>query len=84
LTVVLLPAAWAILPGAGPATANRPASASSTASPGTVGQLFGPALRLRTIVLWCAVFFGLMVLYFIVSWIPKLSIAAGLSETNGI
>ncbi len=25
-----------------------------------------------------------MVLYFIVSWIPKLSIAAGLSETNGI
>lgn len=84
LTVVLLPAAWAILPGADPATANRPASASSAASPGTVGQLFGPALRLRTIALWCAVFFGLMVLYFIVSWIPKLSIAAGLSETNGI
>jgi MFS family permease len=30
------------------------------------------------------VFFGLMVLYFIVSWITKLSIQAGLSETNGI
>jgi len=30
------------------------------------------------------VFFGLMVLYFIVSWIPRLAIQAGLSETNGI
>jgi MFS family permease len=34
--------------------------------------------------LWAAIFFGLMVLYFILSWITKLSIQAGLSETNSI
>ncbi|MFM2370714.1 MAG: hypothetical protein RIS85_436 [Pseudomonadota bacterium] len=76
LTVVLFPAAWAVLP------AGKPATGSSQG--GKVGMLFAPALRARTIALWGAVFFGLMVLYFIVSWIPKLSIAAGLSETDGI
>ena len=76
LTVVLFPAAWAVLPAGKPATGNGEG--------GKVGMLFTPALRARTIALWGAVFFGLMVLYFIVSWIPKLSIAAGLSETNGI
>lgn len=78
LTVVLLPAAWLVLPH------GRPKSGDGPASAGKVGQLFAPELRARTIALWSAVFFGLMVLYFIVSWIPKLSIAAGLSETNGI
>jgi MFS transporter, AAHS family, 4-hydroxybenzoate transporter len=78
LTVALLPAAWLVLPHV------KPEASQGRASAGKVGQLFAPALRARTIALWCAVFFGLMVLYFIVSWIPKLSIAAGLSETNGI
>lgn len=78
LTVILLPAAWLVLPQ------GRPAARGDAAAAGKVGHLFAPALRARTIALWCAVFFGLMVLYFIVSWIPKLSIAAGLSETNGI
>lgn len=78
LTVILLPAAWLVLPQ------GRPAARGEVAAAGKVGHLFAPALRVRTIALWCAVFFGLMVLYFIVSWIPKLSIAAGLSETNGI
>jgi cyanate permease len=73
---VLFPAAWAVLP------AGKPVTGSSQG--GKVGMLFAPALRARTIALWGAVFFGLMVLYFIVSWIPKLSIAAGLSETDGI
>lgn len=78
LTVVLLPAAWLVLPQGEPAAGDGPSGS------GKVGQLFAIDLRARTIALWCAVFFGLMVLYFIVSWIPKLSIAAGLSETNGI
>lgn len=76
LTVVLFPAAWAVLPSSAPSAKDGEG--------GKVSLLFAPALRARTIALWCAVFFGLMVLYFIVSWIPKLSIAAGLSETNGI
>lgn len=83
LTVVLLPAAWLVLPNGRPATGNGPSGDRATEA-GKVAQLFAPQLRARTIALWSAVFFGLMVLYFIVSWIPKLSIAAGLSETDGI
>lgn len=77
ITVVLFPLAWVLLTDAVPA-------AEGEAREGGVASLFSPALRARTIALWGAVFFGLMVLYFIVSWIPKLSIEAGLSETNGI
>lgn len=76
ITVGLFPLAWVLLTDAVPGAADAPK--------GGVASLFSPALRARTIALWGAVFFGLMVLYFIVSWIPKLSIEAGLSETNGI
>jgi len=77
ITVILFPAAWLLLP-------EREPGAVADSSAGRVSALFSSALRPRTIFLWGAVFFGLMVLYFIVSWIPKLSIEAGLSETNGI
>ena len=79
ITVRLLPAAALILPG----WQAPPATVEQVEAPG-VRALFTPAFRTRTILLWGAVFFGLMTLYFIVSWIPKLSIEAGLSETNGI
>ncbi|WP_068078179.1 MFS transporter [Novosphingobium lentum] len=78
ITVALFPLAWALLSDA------LPAQDGDAPPRGGVRGLFGPELRARTIALWGAVFFGLMVLYFIVSWIPKLSIQAGLSETNGI
>lgn len=78
ITIILLPAAWFLLP-------ERPVLADGEVHQGgRVGALFSPAFRSRTLLLWGAVFFGLMVLYFIVSWIPKLSIEAGLTETNGI
>ena len=80
ITVVLLPAAWAILTEPAP----HEDSGEHAAGRGKVGNLFAAAFRARTMALWGAVFFGLMVLYFIVSWIPKLAIQAGLSETNGI
>jgi MFS family permease len=76
MTVILFPAAWLLLPDT-----VRP---SGEAASRKVGALFGRDFRSRTLFLWGAVFFGLMVLYFIVSWIPRLSIEAGLSETNGI
>jgi MFS transporter, AAHS family, 4-hydroxybenzoate transporter len=76
-TVVMLPLTWAILPEGAP----RKVEPTETSA---VRALLGPELRASTILLWIAVFTGLMVLYFIVSWIPKLSIEAGLSETNGI
>ncbi|MBO9581690.1 MAG: MFS transporter [Sphingobium sp.] len=77
ITVILFPAAWLLLP-----LANARAGGEGAAR--RVNALFSPDFRSRTLFLWAAVFFGLMVLYFIVSWIPKLSIEAGLSETNGI
>jgi len=76
LTLVLLPASFALLPH----DENRKTKRGG----GSVVALFARGWRARTLALWTAVFCGLMVLYFIVSWIPKLSIEAGLSETNGI
>lgn len=77
ITVVLFPLAWRLLPDA------RPASAEQVLD-GGVKRLFAAEFRGRTLALWGSVFFGLMVLYFIVSWITKLAIEAGLSETDGI
>jgi MFS transporter, AAHS family, 4-hydroxybenzoate transporter len=77
LTVLMLPIAWYVLP-------NKQAVAADEAARVRLGELFLPGLRHRTLWLWAAIFFGLMVLYFILSWITKLSIQAGLSETNSI
>jgi MFS transporter, AAHS family, 4-hydroxybenzoate transporter len=77
MTVIMLPVAWWILP-------NRDAVAAAETPRVSLRELFLPGLRHRTIWLWAAIFFGLMVLYFILSWITKLSIQAGLSETNSI
>ncbi|WP_310533935.1 MFS transporter [Novosphingobium sp.] len=78
ITIGLFPLAWILLSNAVPHSEDDDGAATGVAT------LFSPTLRGRTIALWGAVFFGLMVLYFIVSWITKLSIQAGLSETNGI
>jgi AAHS family 4-hydroxybenzoate transporter-like MFS transporter len=77
ITVVLFPLAWRLLPEVSQAEA---ADVHHTG----VKALFRSEYRGRTLALWGAVFFGLMVLYFIVSWITKLAIEAGLSETDGI
>ncbi|MEJ5976459.1 MFS transporter [Novosphingobium sp. PS1R-30] len=77
-TVLLFPIAWVLLTDAVPMDGETGGHRSG------VGGLFADEFRARTLALWGAVFFGLMVLYFIVSWIPKLSIEAGLSETDGI
>jgi MFS transporter, AAHS family, 4-hydroxybenzoate transporter len=76
-TVLMLPLAWAVLPAMRGAVAGP-------APPPALRTLFSEELWFRTLWLWIAIFTGLMVLYFIVSWIPKLSIDAGLSATNGI
>jgi len=51
---------------------------------GTLATLLGRKMRHDTLLLWCAIFFGFMVLYSIVSWIPKLAIDAGLDPKAGI
>jgi MFS transporter, AAHS family, 4-hydroxybenzoate transporter len=77
LTVFMLPIAWYILPNSTPAPKDD-------VPHGQLSDLFRPGLRHRTFWLWAAIFFGLMVLYFILSWITKLSVQAGLNETNSI
>jgi MFS family permease len=49
-----------------------------------IAALFGEGLARKTLLLFTAIFMGLMVLYIIVSWITNLAIAAGLSTQNGI
>jgi benzoate transport len=49
-----------------------------------LSKLLGRHMRRDTLLLWCAIFFGFMVLYSIVSWIPKLAIRAGLDPKDGI
>jgi benzoate transport len=49
-----------------------------------LSTLLGRQLRHDTLFLWCAIFFGYMVLYSIVSWIPKLAVDAGLNPSAGI
>lgn len=52
--------------------------------PGRAGSATSPTPLRSTVLLWCAVFSSMMVLYFIISWIPKLAIEAGLGMTKAI
>jgi MFS family permease len=78
ITLVMLPLAAVALPESSALTA----SARRAALP--VTALFGDGLARSTLLLFTAIFMGLMVLYIIVSWITNLAIAAGLSTQNGI
>ncbi|MDE2596640.1 MAG: MFS transporter [Sphingomonadales bacterium] len=79
LTTLVLPAAWLILPARLPVADHAAAGEGSRA-----GRLFSPEFRTRTLLLWVAVFMGLMVLYSMLSWITKLANGAGLSDANSI
>ena len=64
-------------------TLPRRASAQSIDKANVV-SLLKPGRRSRTIRLWAASFFCLTSLYFLLSWVPKLVINAGLSESTGV
>jgi MFS family permease len=49
-----------------------------------IAALFAGGLARQSLLLFTAIFMGLMILYIIVSWITNLAIAAGLSTQNGI
>jgi len=49
-----------------------------------IAALFGADIARKTLLLFTAIFMGLMVLYIIVSWITNLAIVAGLSTRDGI
>lgn len=58
-------------------------SMASSARPG-VRALFTPERRQSTLLLWLAFFMCFMTLYFLLSWIPKIVVDAGLSLDKGI
>jgi len=79
VTLVMLPLAALAL------TESRtlaPAGPGLRALP--IAALFRADLARKTLLLFTAIFMGLMVLYIIVSWITNLAIAAGLSTSDGI
>ncbi|WP_254912990.1 MFS transporter [Novosphingobium sp. B 225] len=79
LTVALLPLAWLVLPARMASTTQATLSARAA-----VAALFGDRLRARTLLLWLAIFTGLLVLYSMLSWITKLASGAGLSDADSI
>ncbi len=79
ITIVMIPAAFVILPSRlTEAVTNKESSANA------LSTVFSPTYRSRTILLWVAVFMGLLVLYSMLSWITKLASSAGLSEADSI
>ncbi len=64
------------LPGPDTATYIMPASVPTARNP--VGALLEQNLRFGTTSLWLAFFMGLVVIYFVTSWLPTLITAAGL------
>lgn len=73
-----------IMSGEQPAFEAPPSLEPSAPEKHVLTRLLGTSLRHDTLLLWSAIFFGYMVLYSIVSWIPKLAIEAGLNPRAGI
>ena len=49
-----------------------------------LSELLSSGLRRNTLLLWSAIFCGFVVLYAVISWIPRLAIEAGLNTSAGI
>lgn len=69
--------------GAAPLKALPPASEAKKPTAG-VSALFADGRGRATLLLWGAIVLGFMTLYFVISWIPKLAIEAGLDRSQGI
>jgi predicted MFS family arabinose efflux permease len=63
-------------------------SASAPTSPDTIarriGELFSAGRARSSVLLWIAVTLGYFALYFAISWIPRLAVAAGLSFDSAV
>ncbi|AZD01880.1 MFS transporter [Pseudomonas chlororaphis] len=53
-------------------------------APSCFGQLLAPAMRRTTLLIWLLFFLVMFGFYFVMSWTPKLLVAAGLSAQQGI
>ncbi|WP_339530006.1 MFS transporter [Pseudomonas mucidolens] len=68
-----------------PALAQMPAAVLK--QPGAAsgfGELLAPAMRRTTLLIWLLFFLVMFGFYFVMSWTPKLLVAAGLSAQQGI
>lgn len=70
--------------GRPPATALPEEGAGDEGTRANVFSLLTPARRAKTLQLWSTFFFCFISLYFLMSWIPKLVVNAGLSESYGV
>ncbi|BFM09764.1 MFS transporter [Halioxenophilus aromaticivorans] len=59
---------------------EKPADMQKT----SVKALFDGPRGFSTLMLWCGVFLGFFTLYFVISWIPKIAVDAGLPLEKGI
>ncbi|MFK0095878.1 MFS transporter [Pseudomonas sp. NPDC090592] len=68
-----------------PALAQLPtATAREQGAASGFRQLLAPAMRRTTLVIWLLFFLVMFGFYFVMSWTPKLLVAAGLSAQQGI
>ncbi|MGE8058911.1 MFS transporter [Pseudomonas sp. NPDC089547] len=68
-----------------PALAQLPtATARAQGAASGFRQLLAPAMRRTTLVIWLLFFLVMFGFYFVMSWTPKLLVAAGLSAQQGI
>lgn len=78
LPLLLLPALAAWLPE------SQPAASAATAQPRSVARLFSREHRTRTLLLWLVFFMNLLLLYFLVNWLPSLLRQAGVPLDKAI
>ncbi|EHP42394.1 major facilitator superfamily MFS_1 [Cupriavidus basilensis OR16] len=65
--------------------ADMPArAAGQTLAQGGVRSLFGGRLAMQTLMIWTSFFLVMFSFYFVLSWTPKLLVAAGMSAQQGI
>ena len=60
------------------------AMTAPTSGRGRLAQLLSPAARRTTLLIWLLFFLVMFGFYFVMSWTPKLLVAAGLSAQQGI
>jgi AAHS family 4-hydroxybenzoate transporter-like MFS transporter len=61
-----------------------PAPVATTGRGIQIAALFGDGRARSSVLLWCAVTLGYFVLYFVISWVPKLASQAGLPVSDAI
>jgi predicted MFS family arabinose efflux permease len=87
VSVALLILVVVLLPDANVTSNKRPASSDPTSRDTMakrVGELFSTGRARSSALLWIAVTLGYFALYFAISWIPRLAVAAGLSFDSAV